>query len=138
MRTCISPEQCFIFGIHKPSYRVPNLRSRTRIERLGRDTEGGAVENRLNYPDQKVDVAQAEWIYEVANPFPFRGTTYIGKTWADRNADNPDRIRLPEQPAVSLSETLNAQQLPAELISALPRPLLLALAATSTDGTDLT
>jgi hypothetical protein len=138
MRTCISPEKCFIFGIHKPSYRVRNLRSRTRIERLGRDTKGGAVENRINYPKQTVDVPQADWIYEIANPFPFRGTTYIGKTWADRSADHLDQIRLPEQPAVSLSQTLGAEQLPAELISALPRPLLLALAATSTDGTDLT
>jgi hypothetical protein len=137
MRTCISPEQCFIFGIHKPSYKVRNLRSRTRIERLGSDTEGLIIENRINYPDQTVDVPQADWIYEIANPFPFRGTTYIGKTWADRNADNQDRIRLPENPTVSLGAILDAQQLPAELITALPRPLLLALAATSTDAADL-
>lgn len=138
MRTCISPDQCFIFGIHKPSYQVCTLRSRTRIERLGCDSEGHTIENRPNYPDRTVAVPQADWVYEIANPFPFRGTTYIGKNWADRSAEDPGGIRLPEKPNVSLSEILDAKQLPAELITSLPRPLLLALAATSTDTADLT
>ena len=137
MRTCISPDQGFIYGIHKPSYSVRNLRSRTQIEKLGCNPDGSDVINTSNYPENRVKVEQANWIYEIANPFPFRGTTYIGKTWADRNAENPDRIKLQEKPAVSLHQALKSQHIDPGLLEVLPRPLLLSLATTSTDRDDL-
>lgn len=137
MRSCVTPEGMFVYGLHKPSYRVRNLRSRTRIENLGVDPHGSAVINKPNYPQGDIEVEQADWIYEIANPFPFRGSTFIGKGWADRSAANPDRINLVEKPKVSLHERLADQGLDPVLIDTLPRPLLLGLATTSTDGADL-
>ena len=46
-----------------------------------------------------MDALEAESVFEIANPFPFRGTTYIGKTWADDKRRDPSAIRLPPQPA---------------------------------------
>lgn len=137
MRTCVSPQKQFVFAIHKPSYSVKNLRSRSQCEKLGVDQEGSPVLNHRNYPDCDVNVARADWIYEIANPFPFRGTTYIGKTWADRSAENPDRIRVEQPPAISLHTCFNKHRIDPSVIAALPRPLLLGLATTSTDPNDL-
>ena len=137
MRTCVTPEGSFVYGIHKPAYRVRNLRSRTRIENLGVDPEGSAVVNEVNYPPGDIEVEQAGWIYEIANPLPFRGSTFIGKGWADRSAATPERIRLEEKPEVSLHRSLADQGLEPTLIDALPRPLLLGLATCSTDSADL-
>ncbi len=137
MRTCVTPEGSFVYGIHKPAYQVRNLRSRTRIENLGVDSEGSAVGNEVNYPPGDVEVEQADWIYEIANPLPFRGSTYIGKGWADRSAAHPERIKLVEKPEVSLHHSLEAYGLDPALIDSLPRPLLLGLATSSTDGADL-
>lgn len=137
MRTCVTPGGTFTYGIHKPHYTVRNLRRRTKIEKLGSDGHGAPVDNRRNYPGEDIEVEQADWIYEIANPFDFRGTTYIGKPWADRNAENPERISLPRQPEVSLHHCLEEHEIDVKLIDELPRPLLLALAVTSTDPDDL-
>ena len=138
MRTSVTPDGTFRYVIHKPSYSVNNLRGEIRIEKLGTDEDGRPVENRANYPDTDIEVAAADWIYEIANPFPFRGTTFIGKSWADRSAENYDRIRLPHSPEVSLTTTFADKGLGQEIIDSLPRPLLLSLATTSTDPEDLT
>ena len=82
MRTCITPDGTFIYGLHKPSYTATNLRQRTSVEELGGDGAGRPVSNQANYPAGDVTVEQADWIYEIANPLDFRGTTYIGKSWA--------------------------------------------------------
>jgi len=137
MRTCVTPEKRFVFSIHKPSYSVTNLRSRTRLEKLGMTGDDSPVLNHRNYPEGSVEVPDADWIYEIANPFPFRGTTYIGKAWADRSAEDPSRIKLAEPPPVSLHGCFNEQRIDPEVIAALPRPLLLGLATTSTDPDDL-
>ncbi len=137
MRTCIRPDGTFIYGLHKPSYTATNLRQRTRVEGLGSDSANRPVSNQTNYPDGDVNVEQADWIYEIANPLGFRGTTYIGKSWADRNAEAPERIGLPSRPEVSLHHYLAEQSIDPQLIDALPRPLLLGLAVTSTDAHDL-
>ena len=137
MRTCITPDGKFIFGIHKPAYSVRNLRSRARVEKLGFDPEGAPILNQVNYPSGKVEVEQADWIYEIANPLSFRGTTYIGKTWADRSADDPDCIMLPETSEISLHRWFEGHALDPRLMDSLPRPLLLGLAVTSTDPADL-
>lgn len=137
MRTSITPDGKFVFGIHKPAYSVRNLRSRARVEKLGFDPEGTPILNQVNYPSGKVEVEQADWIYEIANPLSFRGTTYIGKTWADRSADDPDRIMLPETSEISLHRWFEGHALDPRLMDSLPRPLLLGLAVTSTDPADL-
>ncbi len=137
MRTCISPGGKFVFGIHKPAYSVRNLRSRTRVEKLGSDRQGTPVVNAANYPSGNIEVEQADWIYEIANPLPFRGTTFIGKGWADRSAEHPGRIKLIDQEEVSLHRWFKNQRFDPTLIDSLPRPLLLSLAVTSTDPADL-
>ncbi len=137
MRTCISPGGKFVIGIHKPAYSVRNLRSRTRIEKLGSDRQGAPVVNEVNYPTDDVEVEQADWVYEIANPLPFRGTTFIGKGWADRSAKHPERIKIDDQAEVSLHRWFENQRFDPTLIDSLPRPLLLSLAVTSTDPADL-
>lgn len=138
MRTSVSPDGTFHYGIHKPSYSVRNLRNRTRLDILGRDQHNAVIKNSLNYPDNDIEVPEADWIYEVANPFPFRGTTFIGKSWADKSADHYERIRIPAPKEVSLSKLLSSHEIKPELIDSLPNPLLLSLATTSTDPEDLT
>ncbi len=137
MRTCVSPAGIFRYGIHKPSYMVTNLRQSSRTQILGCDEEGVAVGNATNFPPGDVTVTGADWIFEIANPLPFKGTTFIDKEWADASAGDYRRIRIAAPAEVSLSRTLAANGCNAALIDQLPAPLLLALATTSTDPEDL-
>lgn len=136
LRTCITPEGRFRYGIHKPSYTVANLRQDTRPAILGLSTDNEEVGNERNFPQGNIPVPEADWIFEIPNPFPFRGTTYIDKEWADASAINPDKIGLPPAPQVSLSTTLKKTDAHS-LFEQLPDPLLLALATCSTDPADL-
>ncbi len=137
MRTCVTPGGSFRYGIHKPSYAVANLRRDTRLAILGRTTDDRPVDNARNFPQQDVGVAHADWIYEIPNPFPFRGCTYIDKEWADASAENPGRIHLEQPPQVSLTAILHKTGTDIDLLRQLPEPLLLALATCSTDPRDL-
>ncbi len=137
MRTCVTPKKQFIYGIHKPSYNVENLRSNTRTDTLGRLDSGKPYFNKSNFPDNNLQVKGADWIFEIPNPLPFRGSTFIDKEWADNSARNPNRISLPENEAFSLTKLLQEEQIPENLIEKLPPPLLLSLATTSTDPSDL-
>ncbi|MDK9707378.1 MAG: hypothetical protein OEL83_10045 [Desulforhopalus sp.] len=137
LRTCVTPAGTFQYGIHKPSYTVSNLRQNTRIEVLGLNGNNTPVDNTRNYPLEDVPVAAADWIYEIPNPFPFRGCTYIDKEWADASAINPGRMYLGPPAAVSLSASLQIAGLDRGLFGQLPEPLLLALATCSTDPEDL-
>jgi hypothetical protein len=137
LKTCITPDGKFQYGIHKPSYTVTNLRGSTKLEPLGLTERNDPVNNARNYPERNVEVNSADWIYEIPNPFPFKGRTYIDKEWADASAKNPTRIRLPQPKHVSLSETLQRNNVDETLIERLPAPLLLALATSSTDPQDL-
>ena len=144
-RTCVSTEGKFIYGIHKPAYSVNNLRETDILQNLGSTVSGERVDNAVNFPSGDVKESQAEWIYEIPNPFPFRGTTYIGKSWADDTADDPSRINIsPPQPTSmvnSLKELLGEAELSAgkldQAFQKLPEPVLLSLASTSTDPADL-
>ena len=138
IQTCIVPGGRFQYGIHKPAYTVTNLRPTTKVANLGL-TEGNVpVINETNYPRENVDVTGADWIFEIPNPFPFKGRTYIDKEWADASAKNLDRIKLPQPDHVSLSDTLQENTIDDALFDNLPAPLLLALATCSTDPLDLT
>jgi len=143
-RTCVTPAGEFVHGIHKPAFTVANLRDGEGVESLGSLEGDGEVRNLVNFPAGDVHEPAADWIYEIPNPLPFRGTTYIGKGWADRTAEDPSRIGLPQPGPVSMTKAL-AAVLPghaampaiAEIFAGLPQPVLLALAATSTDPDDL-
>ena len=146
LRTCVLPQGCFAYGIHKPAYTVVNLRKSDAIEVLGMDANRIPVESRRNFPADDIAVADADWVYEIPNPFPFRGTTYINRSWADRTAENPCGIRLPEVANVSFGavlkrtfpQTEKGEDSPIDrMFAELPDALLLSLAANSTDPEDL-
>lgn len=137
IRTCVTPQKKFIYGIHKPEYTVANLRSHTQIEPLGSTESGRPYSNQKNFPKGNLKVTHADWIYEIPNPFSFRGSTFIDKEWADTSASNPQAICLPKKETLSLSKLILKEQLPATLFEKLPAPILLALATVSTDRDDL-
>jgi hypothetical protein len=135
--SCISPEGRFQYGIHKPAYTVTNLRVQLRIQKLGTLPDRSAVDNRMNFPEANLTVTQADWIFEIPNPFPFRGATFIDKEWADASANNYGRIGLPARKDVSFSDLLIQTGTDTGLLEKLPAPLLLTLATCSTDPEDL-
>ncbi len=137
LRSCVSPEGRFVYGIHRPRFTADNFRQHDQLAILGKLPDGTSHQNTANFPAEKVKEPAADWIFEIPNALPFRGTTYIGKNWADAAAANPDRIRLPDEPQISFHSDQGDEQSARRAISALPRPLKLALATTSTDARDL-
>jgi hypothetical protein len=140
--TSVSPEGRFVWALHQPRFHVRNLRRDDFIETLGRDRLGTTRTNAANFPPGDVQEAGADPIFEVANPLPFRGTTFIGKAWADATAADPTRIAIAPPSKVSLERSLKKSlALPADamarIFSHLPDPVRLALATTSTDPSDL-
>lgn len=140
--TCVSPEGRFVWALHQPRFQVLNLRQDDFIEPLGQDRSGAIRTNAVNFPSGDVEEAGADPIFEVANPFPFRGTTYIGKAWADAAAVDPTRIAIAPPSKVSLEKALKkslalSADAMAQVFAHLPDPVRLALATTSTDPNDL-
>lgn len=145
LRTSVRPEGRFEVALHKPSYAVTNLRAHEWVAELGRLRNGQPVTNHQNFPSSGVAVPSADGVYEIANPFPFRGTTFIGKAWADGKRRDPALICLPSPPSVSMSQWIR-DQLPSgssgsggsgDLLASMPEPVQLALAVNSTDPEDL-
>ena len=137
IRSCVTPQKQFIYGIHKPSYTTTNLRVDSQISSLGSLDSSQSYSNTVNFPDTDVIVNNADWIFEIPNPFSFRGSTFIDKEWADSSANNPQKINLPPKENLSLSELLNKEEIPSSLFNKLPTAIHLALATTSTDPEDL-
>ena len=140
LRTCVTPEKRFVYGIHKPSYTVSNLRAGKKIERLGAikgSDDELALDNSANFPDGTLTIGKADWIFEIPNPFPFRGTTFIDQEWADASAADYRRISLPVKEQTSLTQTLQEAGVSSTLFGKLPSAVLLALATCSTDPRDL-
>ncbi len=145
LRTCVDPSGRFVFGIHKPRYRVKNLRKDDLITTIGRLDQGEDIDNRANFPPGDIDIPAADAVYEIPNPFPFKGATFIPKSSADRSADRLETIHLPEMPHVSMTSALK-QLFPDSIqktddcftvFEKLPEPVLFALATTSSDPIDL-
>lgn len=137
IESSVTPEGQFKYGIHKPSYSATNLREKANLDTLGTDQAGRPVGNKKNFPDSDVTVKNADWIFEIPNPLPFKGRTYIDKVWADNSANDYGRIRIPVPGKVSLSTTLEDEKIDSSFIEKLPKPLQLALATSSTDPSDL-
>ena len=137
LRTCVRPDGQFIFGIHKPDYTVENCRNKTVVQDLGKLPSGEAYTNNANYPEGPVTVTNADWIYEIPNPFSFRGSTYIDKEWAEAKVNKPEQICLTPPKSLSFTTLLQDEGLETSLLEKLPDPLLLTLATSSTDPNDL-
>ncbi len=140
LHTSITPEGRFRVGIHTPSYSVMNLREHDHFCSLGLLGDGTEVSNQGNFPEGDVLVEGARPIYEILNPFPFRGCTYIDSDWATAKASDPGSIRIPLPSAVSLRALLGGYCPAAsgrEIVTRLPLPLRYELAATSTDPEEL-
>jgi hypothetical protein len=145
LRTCVHPDGRFIVGVHRPHYRVKNLRRETRTPVLGAGPGGAPVTAAANFPEGDVSIESGDWVYEVANPFPFRGATYTSRFHADRAAAEPDTIRLTPREGLSLGRWLAGAlgresldpRLKERFIQQLPGPLKLTVAAASSDPEDL-
>ena len=73
----VTPEGIFCVGVHAPSYHVLNKRECNYPITLGGDEEDAPVSNSGNFKDGTIEIEDARAIYEIRNPFPFRGCTYI-------------------------------------------------------------
>ncbi|GAB6905664.1 conserved hypothetical protein [Desulfosarcina cetonica] len=136
-RTCVSPEGRFVYGIHRPRFSADNFRIHDALADLGCLPDGTRHTNTANFPTGPVHEPSADPIFEIPNAFPFRGTTYIGKAWADARALVPEAICLPQPPEISFCAGHADEKQAKAAIAELPRPLQLALAVTSTDPRDL-
>jgi hypothetical protein len=143
LRTCVSPDGRFRVGIHTPAFAVDNLRKNDFISRLGMMPDGTPVWNHANFPKSNVQEPAADRIYEIANPFPFRGTTFINSAWADPKAGRPDKTGIAKPGRCSLFSSLDnwknnvTLQDKTRLLESLPHPLKIALAQASTDPVEL-
>ena len=141
LNTSIRPGGRFRVGRHAPAYMVANLRERDCRQSLGQLADGAEVVNTANFPESDVAVTEARTIYEIPNPLPFRGCTYIDSSWAAGRAVDPGLIRIPPPPQVSLRDMLDRHcpdSAVREIITRLPMPLRYQLAVSSTDPEELT
>lgn len=145
LQTCVHPTGRFRYGIHKPAFNVHNLRQTDREDLLGYDENHNAIYNQINFPQGTVNVREAGIVFEITNAFPFRGATYIAKSWADRKAKDRTQIRLKSPPEMSLGRFLSHlakdNNDPAAtfdtILEALPDAIKLTTAVSSTDPDDL-
>jgi len=144
-RSCVGGNGQFIVGVHKPAFKIKNLRDHDYFESLGQLEDGTMIDNTINFPGNDLYEPHADIIYEIANPFAFRGTTYINAAWADIKAAHPEKIGL--LPPESCSLFQNFERLKGykstgienktALLDILPHPLLIALAQASSDPEEL-
>ncbi len=140
LHTSITPAGRFRVGLHTPAYSVANLREHNHLCTLGLLADGTPVNNRDNFPEQDITIAKGRPIYEILNPLPFRGCTFIDSGWADARAADPASIRIHPPRPVSLRALLGQhcrQTAIREIVTGLPLPLRYELAATSTDAEEL-
>lgn len=144
-RSCVGDDGRFIVGIHRPRFYVHNLRENDFIQPLGKLENDELVMNHANFPDDSIKEDNADIIYEIANAFGFRGTTYINSAWADVKALHPESIKIhgPESCSFLDNMTQGLKELQienhneADLLDILPHPLVIALAQASTDSHEL-
>lgn len=137
LKTCVTSTGKFKVGLHRPSYRVRNLRDQDFFLRLGSLPNEAAVVNQANFPPGDVEEQAGRWIYEIPNAFPFLGATYIDSGWAAARAADPGMIRIAPPPDCSFSQAFAGIAEPETMLRRLPLPLKYALAANSTDPAEL-
>lgn len=140
IRTSVVPGGSFRVGVYQPEYEVVNLRQNDHTLHLGKFKDGTVLVNEANFVTGDVQVKSTKTIYEIRNPFPFRGCTYIDSSWAANRSKNLQSIRLSPSPRGSFVKTLG-KHLSGETIDSifqdLPRSLQLSVAQTSDDPEEL-
>jgi len=141
LQTSVRPGGTFRVGVHCPSYSVKNLRQSNYLFELGKTEDGSVIDNKGNFPDSDVHVKGTKKIYEIRNPFAFRGCTYIDSGWAVSRAKDPLSISIEQPERGSLVTTLlkngvSPEQVD-EILKDLPRSTLLGLAQTSGNSAEL-
>ncbi len=91
LKSCVGKDGKFIVGVHRPEFKVKNLRDHDYLTSLGQLDDKTNVDNSTNFPKGDLFEQNVDMIYEIANPFPFRGTTYINSVWADVKAGHPEK-----------------------------------------------
>ncbi len=145
LKSCVGADGQFIVGIHQPEFDVQNFRDNEHLAMLGRLEDGKEINNQVNFPMGNLHEPNADVIYEIANAFPFRGTSYINSAWADQKAKYIDSIRILEPEPCSLlkncrsafGDVSKGSHEIANILNLLPHPLLIALAQASTDPEEL-
>ncbi len=145
LRSCVGKNSQFIVGVHKPAFKVKNMREHAYFETLGQLEDGTVIDNCVNFPLDDLYEPHADIIYEIANQFAFRGTTYINSAWADIKAAHPETIRILEPEPCSLIKNFErfckdkntGTKEKKDLLDILPHPLLIALAQASSDPEEL-
>ena len=137
LKTCVTSTGKFKVGLHRPNYKVRNLRDQNFLLRLGSLPDGSPIDNQTNFPHSDVEEQAGRWIYEIPNAFPFHGATYIDSGWAAARAADPSMIKVAPPPDCSLSQAFKGIDEPKAMIRRLPLPLKYALAANSTDPAEL-
>jgi len=145
LRSCVGKDARFIVGVHKPCFEIKNLRDNDYFAPLGQLEDGTIIDNTINFPKGDLSEPNADIIYEIANPFPFRGTTYINSAWADIKAAHPETICISKPEPCSLLQNFELSKKnkstgiedKTALLNILPHPLLIALAQASTDPEEL-
>lgn len=143
--SCVSKEGHFIVGIHDPGFKMANFRENDFVRSLGTMPDGTPVDNQVNFPQGEVNARSADRIYEIMNPFAFRGVSYINSRWANAAAAAPKTICITPEKPVSLIFTLGrwladngiSDKDPQNFIPGMPEPMLMALANVSTDPEEL-
>jgi hypothetical protein len=131
--TCVAPSGEFVYGVHKPRFTALNLRERDHIVALGRSLDGETIRNADNFPDTHIHVEAATWIFEIPNPFPFMGATFIIKAEADRSAEGCNPFRRQTHPCPDGEPPSSVEPGADSVPRGLPQAALLALARASTD-----
>ena len=140
IRTSVVPGGSFRVGIYQPEYEVVNLRQHDHALNLGKLNDGTLLANNANFVTGDVHVKSTKTIYEIRNPFPFRGCTYIDSSWAVSRSKNPQSITLSAPPRGSFIKTLGQHvsgEKAARILRDLPRSLQLSIAQTSDDPDEL-
>lgn len=140
LTTCVLPEGIFRVGLHKPCFSVKTLRNTTDIQVLGM-LNGLPVENHVNFPQTDLQFQHTEEVFEIPNPFPFWGATYILKTPADRTAQSPVFTFAPQSEISDIDcefyahlKRLIQTESVERVIAFLPRHIWLNLAQNSRDA----
>jgi len=110
LKTCVGVDAKFIVGVHKPEFKVLNFRDNDCLTSLGQLKDGTIIDNSINFPKGDLFEPNADIIYEIANAFPFRGTTYINSAWADIKADHSIKIHIPKPEPCSLLKNFQSVQ----------------------------